>query len=201
MKKFLLAALVLLSSAAYAQNEKEAEVLFGKLGSIETKDIGFFVAPAYGFTSMDGSHASLFNIRAGLGLGSQWSLGGFGSVSMNRIMPQSETVTNVYMDYWVAGGFVEYTLLSKKLFHLSVPVGLGYGEVQMDNEAGAAGLGEANFIQFEPGALLEINLHPYVRLNAGLSYRLLSDFTYRNLNEQAISGLTGQIGLKFGLFR
>lgn len=201
MKKLFFAVLLLTTTATFAQNEGETQVLFGKISPLETKDLGFFVAPAFGFTQMDGSNASLFNLRAGLSLRDQWAVGGFGSFSMNRIMPQSETVAGVYMDYWVAGGFVEYSLLSKKLFHLTLPVAFGYGEVQMDNEAGDAGLGEANFFQFEPGAMLEVNLHKYVRLNVGASYRMLSGFSYRNFDQQAISGLTGQIGLKFGLFR
>jgi hypothetical protein len=71
----------------------------------------------------------------------------------------------------------------------------------MDNYQGDAGLGEASFIQIEPSALLEVNLHKYVRLNLGAGYRLISQVTYRNLNQNDLSGLTGYVGLKFGLFR
>jgi hypothetical protein len=71
----------------------------------------------------------------------------------------------------------------------------------MDNKADDAGLGESNFLVVEPSALLEINLHKYVRLNVGGSYRVVGDMTYRNFDQSALSGLAGHVGLRFGLFR
>jgi len=71
----------------------------------------------------------------------------------------------------------------------------------MDNENGDAELGEANFFQVEPSALLEVNLHKNVRLNVGAGYRFVRQMEYRNFNQSDISGMTGYIGLKFGLFK
>jgi hypothetical protein len=113
----------------------------------------------------------------------------------------SETVPNVYMDYWTVGGFAEYAVFSKKVAHLTFPLFIGYGEVQMDNENGDAGLGEAQLFQVEPSVLLEVNLHKFVRLNAGFGYRFVGQMNYRNFDQADISGLTGNLGLKFGLFR
>ena len=150
---------------------------------------------------MDGSGASLFNLRGGLSLKDKFSFGAYLSTSLNEIRPQSETLPNIYMDYWTVGGFAEYTLFSKKLVHLSFPLYVGYGEVQMDNEIGDVGLGESNFLKVEPSALLEINLHKYVRFHVGAGYRFVGSMNYRNLNQADLSGLTGYVGLKFGLFR
>ena len=193
--------LLIVNYSAVAQQRDEAKTLFGNERSFSMEKFGFFVAPAIGITSMDGSSASLFNLRGGLSIKDKISLGAYYSVSLNEIMPESETEQGVYMDYWSVGGFAEYTLLSKKLLHLTFPLYLGYGEVQMDNEAGDAGLGEANFLQFEPSALLEVNLHKYVRLNLGVGYRFVGQMEYRNFNQSDISGLTGYAGLKFGLFK
>lgn len=159
----LLACLLALSGSVKAQQDDEASTLLGNGASISTKDIGFFVAPAYGITSMDGSSASLFNLRSGLNVKDKISLGAYFNTSLNEIKPESETVQGVYMDYWSVGGFAEYTLLSKKVLHVTFPLYVGYGEVEMDNEDGDVGLGEANFLQIEPSALLEVNLHKYVR--------------------------------------
>ena len=71
----------------------------------------------------------------------------------------------------------------------------------MDNEEGAAGLGEANFLQFEPQALVEANLHKYVRVHLGLGYRFVGEMTYRNFNQSDLSGLNVVAGLRMGLFR
>jgi hypothetical protein len=198
---YLLACLLMVSSVLMAQEDDEAKTLFGNETSISAKNLGFFVAPAYGLTSMDGSSASLFNLRSGLSVRDKYSIGAYFKTSLNEINPESETVEGVYMDYWSVGGFAEYTMLSKKLFHMTFPLYIGYGEVQMDNETGEAGLGEANFFQIEPSALLEVNLHKYVRFNLGVGYRIVGQMEYRNFNQSEISGLTGYIGFRIGLFK
>jgi hypothetical protein len=184
-----------------AQENTDAKTLFGASSELSMRDLGFWVAPSYGFTQMDGGAASLFYLRGGVAIKDKLSFGAFYQVSINEIFPRSESISNVYMDYWAVGGFAEYTLLSKRLFHLTFPLYFGYGEVQMDNDFGDAGLGEANFFQIEPSALLELNLNRYVRLNAGAGYRFVGEMQYRNFNQADISGLTGYIGLKIGLFR
>ena len=69
----------------------------------------------------------------------------------------------------------------------------------MDNEN--VGLNESRFFQIEPSALLEVNLHKYVRFNIGVGYRVIENMNYRNFNQSDISGFTGYIGFKFGLFK
>lgn len=183
-----------------AQNKSEPQTLFQKGEPINTEDLGVFVAPSIGFTQMDNASAMLFNLRAGMSIKDQIAFGAYFSTSLNKIQPQSETVSNVYMDYWTAGGFAEYTWNASKLVHMTFPLYVGYGEVQMDNEIGEAGLGEANFFQVEPSALIEINLHRRVSLNAGAGYRIVGNMNYRNFNQSDLSGLTGYLGLKFNLF-
>lgn len=206
MKKNKLFVLALAFVAAYStslkgQENKDTQTLFGASSELSMRDLGFWVAPSYGFTQMDGGAASLFHLRGGVAIKDKLSFGAFYQVSLNEIFPRSESISNVYMDYWAVGGFAEYTLWSKRLFHLTFPLYLGFGEVQMDNDFGEAGLGEANFFQIEPSALLELNLNRYVRLNAGAGYRFVGEMQYRNFNQTDISGFTGYIGLKIGLFR
>lgn len=183
----------------FAQNE--SETLFGENGLINTSSLGFFLAPSYGFTQMDGSSSTIFNLRGGIGFKDKFSVGAYFNVSHNESIPQSETFPNVYMEYWTVGGFTEYTLLSKKIVHVTLPLYLGYGEVEMYNGNGQAELGKANFFQIEPSALLEVNLNKYFRFNIGAGYRIVGQMNYRNLNQADISGLTAYFGLKIGLFR
>jgi hypothetical protein len=174
---------------------QETETLFGDLNKV-----GFMVAPSYSYTTIDEVGVSLFKLRGGLVLGDKITLGGFYEVSMNDFVPKSETMPGIYMDYWAAGGLLEYTLFANKVVHATFPLQIGMGEVQMDNESGDAGLGESNFFVIEPSALLEVNLHKYLRLNAGVGYRFVGDMTYRNLTQSEVSGLQFQVGLKLGLF-
>lgn len=197
---FLFAA-VISSNNVYSQSNDEPKTLFGGNQKIDAKSIGFFVAPSVGVTSFERSASALFHARGGISFKSKFAFGGYYALSLNQISPRSETIPNIYMDYWSAGGFVEYTVWSNKLAHLTLPFYIGAGEVQMDNEFGEAGLGEATFFQVEPAAMLELNLSKYIRLNAGAGYRLVSEMSYRNFKQTDISGLTGYLGLKMGLFR
>ncbi len=198
---YLLASMLVVSSDVLAQENETANTLLGNGTLVSAEHIGFFVAPTLGITSMDGSGAGLLNLRGGITIKDRFSLGMYASTSLNEITPESETLTGVYMDYWSFGGFLEYTLLAKKVLHVTFPLYVGYGEVQMDTEIGEAGLGEANFFQIEPAALLEVNLHKNVRLNLGAGYRIVGQMNYRNFNQSDISGFTGYAGLKIGLFR
>ncbi len=201
LSTLIIACMFFFNPIARAQESREAKTLFGSGTPINTKELGFFVAPSIGFTQMDGSAASLFNLRGGVNVKDRFSVGAYFNTSLNEIRPESETLPNVYMDYWTVGGFTEYTLFSKKMVHLSFPLYVGYGEVQMDNENGEARLGEANFFQVEPSALLEVNVHKYVRFNLGAGYRFVGQMNYRNFNQSDLAGITGYVGLKFGLFR
>jgi hypothetical protein len=198
---FVFVGFVLLHNNLMAQSGYEAKTLLGGRHFIALKDAGFYVAPAYGLTRIDGSTASLLHLRSGINFKDKFSLGGYYNRSINQIIPQSETLNNVYLDYWTVGGFVEYTLLSKKVVHFTFPLFAGYGEVEMDNEMGDAGLGETNFVQIEPSALLEVNVHRHVRFNLGAGYRWVGPMNYRNFDRTDMSGLVGYVGLKFGLFR
>lgn len=198
MKKIILLVLVsslgLLSTQLFAQTKTllDQKNLF--------KNVGFMISPNYGLSAMDGGSTSLFSLRAGAVFNNKLTIGGFYNTSINQIQPQSETIPSVYMDYRAAGGFVEYTIFTDKLIHLTFPIYIGAGEVEMDNERGNAGLGESNFFLIEPSALLEVNLHKNVKFNIGTGYRAVGSMSYRNFNQSDISGFTGYIGLKLGIF-
>lgn len=181
--------------------ENEAKTLLGKQGDISVKDLGLFISPAIGITQFDGASASLLQLRGGINIKDKISIGAYFNTSLNQVVPVSETVPGIYMDYQTAGGFVEYTLFSKKMVHFSFPLSIGWGEVQMDRENGPSDLGEANFLQVEPAALLELNLQKHVRFHIGASYRFVSKVNYRNFTEAELSGLNAFAGLRIGLFR
>ena len=188
-------------STTIAQETREAQTVFNNNSILKKSDLGFFIAPLVGFTKMDQSSTTLLNVRGGINLKDKFSFGVFYSTSLNEIRPKSEVIPNIYMDYRSFGGFIEYTILAKKAIHLSFPLYVGYGEVEMDNEQGSARLGEANFFKIEPSALIEVNLLRNIRFNAGAGYRLVSNVQYRNLNQTDLSGLTGYIGFKLGIFK
>lgn len=158
--------------------------------------LGVFVAPSVGLGYLDGDPSTLFYLRGGVSVGEKLSLGGYYSRSLNRASPASETMDGIYLDFWHTGGVAELTVWQRRLVHLTFPVMFGYGELEMDSEGEDVNLGEANFFHVEPSAILEVNLWPRVRLNAGMGYRWVSPVQYRQLNEHNLMGFTGSIGLK-----
>lgn len=199
MTKYLLVVGAWLAVAPAFGQDGEPATLFGS-GQGKKADLGFMVAPSYGFTQMDNAWASLVEIRGGLVIGDRFTVGGFFTFSVNDMVPASETVSDIYMDYRAGGGLLEYTLFSRRLFHLTVPLLIGAGEVEMDSDAGSAGLGESTFFLIEPAALLEINVHKNVRLNLGAAYRFIGEMSYRNLDQRDLAGFAGKVGVKVGLF-
>ncbi len=198
---WVLAMLMATAATSLAQDSTKANTLFGNRKGQGRQPLGFFVAPGYQTKAIDGSASHLLLVRAGITLGNQWSIGGYFNTSLGEIRPKNETAPNTYLDYRSYGGFVEYTAWAKKMVHLSFPVLVGVGEIELDNEAGAANFGEANFFKVEPSALLEVNLHKHIRLQLGAGYRFVSNVQYRHLTQADLSGLVGHAALKFGLFR
>ena len=184
-----------------AQDSPEAKTLFGKGNGINTKKLGFNVAPSIGYTRFDGSDAALFHLRGGVNFSDRLTLGAYYSVSLNNVAPQSEPIPNIYLDYWSFGFLAEPTLFAKKLVHVTLPITLGYGEVEMDSEQLDVDLGESNFFQGEVALMLEANLIKNLRFNVGAGYRQLGSMSYRNMNQNDLSGPTLYVGLRAGLFR
>jgi len=154
----------------------------------------------YAITSFADAHASLLSLRGGVILNKKLTLGAFYNFSLNNIQPKIETDPIIYLDYQAGGALLEYTIYSDRLIHFTFPLFIGVGQIEMDNDLGDSALGEESFLLIEPSAMVEINLHKHVRFNIGTGYRFTGPIEYRNFNQSNISGLSGYVGLKFGIF-
>lgn len=203
MKKYLFSSsviLLLFCGNLFAQDSPTLKTLFGENGIVKTIELGFFLAPSYGPTRMDGSNATILNLRGGFSVNQKFAAGAYFNITHNESRPSSEQVPNLHMEYLSAGAFTEYTLFSQKLIHLTFPIYLGYGKVEMFNQNGSREFGKENFFQIEPSVLLEINLTNSTKLNIGAGHRFVSQMEYRNLDQSNISGFNAYVGLKFSFF-
>lgn len=200
MRQFILAtALALVGVSAQAQNSDAPETLFG---GFKVDNIGVMAEGFYGFSQISGSDAHILGARAGAVFNNQFTLGGYFQQSVNQTFRPTELLpADQYMDLWSAGGFVEYTLAANKLVHLTLPVMIGVGEVQADNDAGDLNNAEATFLLIEPAVLLEVNLMKNLRFNLGTAYRFTSDFDYLGVDQNDLAGLRFHGGIKFVLNR
>jgi hypothetical protein len=115
----------------------------------------------------------------------------------------------------MGGGFVEYSLWSDQLIHLTIPLFIGGGELSLDNRGDDnqqdwySSYGDDYFFVVEPGLQAELNLYKYVRFHLGAGYRIVNGIDYNetsdtenlNLGNSDISGFTLSAGLEIGLFK
>ncbi|MEM9672671.1 MAG: hypothetical protein AAF992_08745 [Bacteroidota bacterium] len=202
-KSLLVLALVCTSVIGYAQDETEPKTLFNN--PVSLSELGFYINPIYQIGNLDEATAHIMGVRGGVMLSPNLTVGGAYHWTLNNISPQSEVVDNLYMDMRLGGAFVEYTLWSNRVLHLTFPLMVGMGEVEMDWETDidtdTNPYGEENFFFIEPSAQLEVNIMRNVRLHTGVAYRIVGNMDYRRMDQADINGLTGVVGLKFGVFR
>jgi hypothetical protein len=152
-------------------------------------------------------------------------MGGYGGVLVNRnymlgigayglvTAPEFDGVLpdatprdlNLYGGY--AGLIIGGTVFTKELVHLSIPVLLGAGNLQVSDHNFFTGAGDneyiieqSTFFVIEPAAQLEFNLTRTLRLAAGASYRWVEGINLINVDNNDLIGLTGVLSLKFGRF-
>ncbi len=178
-------------------NAQETKTL---LDTTNWKNVGFMALSGFNYSKIDKSNAVLIHLRSGIVIKDKITIGGFLNTSVNDIIPKSETIPGIYLDYKTYGFFCEYTIFSNNLVHATFPVLIGGGELEMNEYEADLNLGEVHFFNVEPGVFLELNIYKYIRFNVGFTYRFIGNVNYRNMNQSNISGFSGQIGLKFGVF-
>jgi hypothetical protein len=132
-----------------------------------------------------------------------------------------------YISGYFGGIFIEPTILHRKPVHMAFPIILGYGQATdhkffkytiSDTIPGSGGLVEisdkvkATYLMIEPGIEVEFNAYKFIRIGAGIKYRITSGvsfgqskyasipdfgFTYR---KSLLDGLSYHISFKFGKF-
>lgn len=193
MKNILTSVFSLITFFGFTQSTSEPKTLFG---NISFENISFVINPYSELGSIGGSEKFSLGVRGGVNVNSKYTFGGYYIGSLNNVRPAGTELLTGYMDMRAGGLYFEYTLLNEKLVHLTFPLNVGYGEVQWDTDNDEIEFSEEHFFTIEPTALLEVNLHKYVKANLGGGYRWVSDFNYLNIDANDLRGPIGQIGLK-----
>jgi hypothetical protein len=167
-------------------------------------NVGIYLAPGVQLGPVAGQTALFTQIRGGVVLNSAFSIGGQFSWTVNEFTPEVETDPDLYMDMRLAALSLEYTFKPTNLFHFSIPVAFGAGEVEMDPKGDSdfsTDYAEENFAFVEPALLAQVNLTDFVKFYAGGTYRvILTEVDYRGNSAQDLSGFTFSTGLRFALF-
>lgn len=122
--------------------------------------------------------------------------------SLNDGTPRKLTIHGGYAGLLVGG-----TILSREIVHLSLPLVLGAGAIQLsDDDFFQNGsnsdftIENSAFFVAEQAVQLEFNITRSLRLAAGASYRMVRGLELRNLSDKNLSDWTAQISLRFGRF-
>ena len=187
----LLFVLVLAGSAL-----AEDEVLIG--GDIESGGYGALVV-RYG--RILGADGVFVGGQGGWIINHSFVIGGGGYGLANNIGVQD--CDCLYLGFGYGGLLLEYIVASQKLVHFNVQVLVGAGGVSYftNNYSYDYTVYDSDaFFALEPGGNLMLNLHKYVRVGIGATYRYIGGADYDGITDSDLSGFTGGIIFKFGSF-
>jgi hypothetical protein len=176
------------------------------------------ISPGTRFTGFGGPTVKASPVRGQLGV---WT-GGYGGVlidgtfflggggwGLSSDVPASADVApsrSLAVGY---GGIVlEYIANSDKLLHYGGGVFIGWGGAgYVDRNLNSFRRNgnnsfnqDSGFFVVEPSIFGELNLTKWMRLNAGVSYRAASNVRLEGLSNADLSGIAGNLTVKFGAF-
>ncbi len=200
----LLAFCGLFVSGARAQ---ESETIFG---SNALKNSGGYAAISNKFTTINGDFANMPELYGGWFVNHRFLIGIEMAATTNRIPvpPANQTIhsSNTSYQYGQFGLMTEYSIASRKRLHVNLNLVTGSGFILQyerdpydwhyeDYEHDAH-----FFFVMEPGIQIEANLFKWMRFSPGISYRRVFGSQARGLGDDDLSGLSGNLTLKFGRF-
>jgi hypothetical protein len=190
----IVSALLMWVTVGFSQN---TEALIGG----ETTQTGYGEV-VLRFGSVNGTSAVFHGGRAfwlinhAIGIGA----GGYELVS-NVDTPELIGIGKKRLKAGYAGIALEYVPGSNKLYHLSFELLLGGGSISRDDLTRKdAGWRLDSFYVTEPAVNLDLNVTNYFRFGVGASYRVAMGLSSEYSSDADLSGPSGVITLKFGMF-
>jgi hypothetical protein len=135
-----------------------------------------------------------------------FGVGGYGIVTKTTI--QGVNPAKPLRMYGGYGGLLlGINLFPREVVHLSFPVLLGVGNIDLVDETYFDISNDADFtversafFVAEPGAVIEVNVTPFFHLGVGASYRFIDGLDMVNLSSSDLTNWSGNLILKFGGF-
>lgn len=186
---------------------QQSQTIFGS-GSL--KHSSGYGAASNKFTRINGEFANMPELYGGWFINHKLLIGLEVAATTNRIPVLAENQEidgdRVSYQYGQFGLMTEYSIASHKRFHLNVNMVTGAGFlVQYDRQDDEWDFDKSDrksnfFFLMEPGIQLEANLFKWMRFSPGVSYRRVFGSSSKGLSDNDISGISGNLTLKFGRF-
>ncbi len=127
--------------------------------------------------------------------------------SFDGAIPGLADTTRLRLYGGYGGVLIGGTILAKEVVHLSVPLFLGAGNLEVSDDDFFQGIGDADFtvessvfFVVEPGLQLEFNITSYLRIAAGASYRWVQGLELLNVEDEDMTGISGILSIRLGRF-
>lgn len=186
------------SAPAATSAPDEQQTVTGSLRDGSMQLSGWFVAPTFTSSKVDGSLAYSPGIRAGIYLNQRVAVGVAGHAVGNGNSYYYDTPVRSVGSY---GGFLfQYVLESNRLLHATFESTVGGGRWCVEISEERDGCMGRNFLVFEPAANLELNVAKRVRLAAGVGYRLAVAGEGTGPSSERMSSLVARTSIIFGSF-
>lgn len=194
--------------------QSEGAPIQSLLGKGRLHSSGGYGAISNKFTTINGEYANLAEVYGGWYINHRLLLGVAAAASTNEI-PVSWDFSGspgarLSYEYGQVGLMTEYVLGSRKMIHLAFQLfsGAGFtfqymrysGEIDSWDEQYDRTYEENWFFVAEPGVRLEVNIFKWMRFSPGISYRAAFNSSAMELSDDAISGASYNLTLKFGKF-
>jgi hypothetical protein len=209
MKKvIIILALFFISLPVLAQEE----TLFD--GKFEN---GGFGGPALKVTSIDKTASLMMGGRGAWLINHTIGIGGGGYGLATNINLKTPDGKDLRMEFGYGGLILEYVYNSNSYIHFTAQTLIGGGsagwrdddDYYYDNDQRHNTYARDYFFVIEPEVNVEFNIVKWLRIDLGLGYRIISGLdskltysgtTIKSLESKDLSGLSGVLTFKFGLF-
>jgi hypothetical protein len=109
------------------------------------------------------------------------------------------------VDYDAYGALSEFTLFPSNVFHITIPVLIGAGNINIaarlpTEDLPRAQVSMGNFFFLESGLNMEVNITERFRVSLGSQYQQFQNINSAGLKDKDFSGPIFSLGLKWGRF-
>jgi hypothetical protein len=174
------------------------DVLISSHGLVQHS--GWYVAPTFGTTAIDGRYGFAGGLRAAWLINHQF---GIGLAGTGFEAPSASGSSERRVEGGYGGLLLQYIVGSNRVVHGFVDATIGGGAVcpksptwgrsDCENEA-------ITFFMIEPTANVEINVASFMRVDVGAGYRFAAASSDDTLSNRDLSGLVARTNLVFGQF-
>ena len=208
---FLLCAMSLYAQQyvdTYDRDDDKIKSLLGK-----ENDLNGFGAMDLKVGDFIGERALLMGAYGGFIINRRYLLGlaGYGlltEVQFDGTIPGETTNKPLNLHGGYGGVLIGWTIAPRELIHISLPVILGVGAVEVSDEDFFVNnpadseftIENSAFFIVEPGIELEFNITKFFRVGAGATYRHIAGTELTNIADGDLKGFSGLISFRFGRF-